>query len=134
MIRPSSARNPAIGYMGFVPGVVSNNVFGTREYDGYMQACQRPQSARLARSEVGRSRAIVDFAIQVKDAGDEREKQRMLKAHRVWPEQQVHGHWRRGVIGYSGYFPHWVRDKMLMNLKRELGKPFPPYLPIVTHH
>lgn len=56
------------------------------------------------------------------------------RMHSSWADVRTdlskpHGSWRRGIVGYQGHFPLWVKDKHSFELKQELGKPYPPYIP-----
>ena len=76
-------------------------------------------------------RASSEFAVGLRAERDAADVARFTRTHLAW-----HGEfrgptnsWRRGITGYTGHCPQWLKDKHLMLLKPELGKIFPPFFP-----
>jgi len=44
-----------------------------------------------------------------------------------------HHKWRTGICGYQGYRPNWKKEKDFFE-KRELGKVYPPYCPLIKSY
>ena len=72
------------------------------------------------------------FAASLREDRDRSDARRFVRGHSAWQGEfrgTVHSWKQGGITGYTGHCPHWLRDKHLMQLKRELGKMYPPFFP-----
>ena len=125
---------PTVGYGGHMPGMVNTCGIGYEESIGKSNHnCSENRFIHNARTpheeDVYKSTLHIIRERKLAEETEMRKVPCRTWAHSREDLTKLHNPWRTGIVGYGGHTPLWAKDQMTYELKREVGKVHPPYIP-----